>query len=71
MSEFALATAMPFDLGVHLTVVGAVMALAQLSHIAQRTERLPRNLHPMDVDPSRDEKAARASSSWSPPPSPR
>ncbi len=40
VGEFELATAMLFDLGVALVVVGAVlMALAQLSHVAQRAAR--------------------------------
>ncbi len=40
VGEFELASAMLFDAGVFLTVLGAVMlALAQLSHIAQRAAR--------------------------------
>ena len=40
IGEFELASAMLFDVGVFLTVFGAVMlALAQLSHIAQRAAR--------------------------------
>ena len=40
IGKFELATAMLFDAGVFLTVFGAVMlALAQLSHIAQRAAR--------------------------------
>ena len=40
VGEFELATAMLFDLGVALVVVGAVlMALAQLSHVTQRAAR--------------------------------
>lgn len=40
IGEFELATAMVFDLGVSIVVVGAVMmALAQLSHVAQRADR--------------------------------
>ena len=40
IGEFELATAMLFDLGVALVVVGAVlMALSQLSHVAQRATR--------------------------------
>ena len=40
IGEFELATAMLFDLGVASVVVGAVtMALAQLSHVAQRAAR--------------------------------
>ena len=42
IGEFELATAMIFDLGVAFVVVGAVvMALAQLSHVAQRAARQP------------------------------
>jgi multicomponent K+:H+ antiporter subunit A len=53
MQKFELATAMAFDLGVFLTVVGAVMlALASLSRIAIRAGETV-NLTPMDVDPSR------------------
>lgn len=51
--EFELATAMLFDVGVFLTVVGAVMlALAHLSRVSRRAEHLPVNPSPMDVDPS-------------------
>ncbi len=40
IGKFELASAMAFDTGVFLTVLGAVMlALAQLSHIAQRAAR--------------------------------
>src|SRR3546814_16816221 len=39
LEEFELATAIGFDLGVFLTVVGSVMvALANLSRLARRTE---------------------------------
>jgi multicomponent K+:H+ antiporter subunit A len=42
IGEIELATAMLFDLGVAAVVVGAVMmALAQLSHVAQRAARQP------------------------------
>jgi multicomponent K+:H+ antiporter subunit A len=53
MEKFELATAMAFDLGVFLTVVGAVMlALESLSRLARAAgERA--NIHPMDIDPSR------------------
>ena len=48
VGEVELATAMLFDLGVFAVVFGAVMlALAQLSHIAQRAARAGRN----DRDP--------------------
>ncbi|MEX0924233.1 MAG: monovalent cation/H+ antiporter subunit A [Rhodovibrionaceae bacterium] len=52
LEKFELATAMIFDLGVFLTVVGSVMlALASLSRIARRAgETL--NPDPMDIDPS-------------------
>ena len=54
VGSFELATAMAFDVGVAVTVVGAVMlALAELSHIAQRAEKDARSEHPMDVDPGR------------------
>jgi multicomponent K+:H+ antiporter subunit A len=54
IGEIELATAMAFDLGVALAVIGAVMlALAELSSVAQRAEKLERIDHPMDVDPSR------------------
>ncbi|MFN3938204.1 MAG: monovalent cation/H+ antiporter subunit A [Gemmobacter sp.] len=53
MEKFELATAMAFDLGVFLTVVGAVMlALASLSRIAIRAGETI-NVEPMDRDPSR------------------
>ncbi len=56
IGEIELASAMLFDIGVALTVVGAVMlALAQLSGAAQRAEKLERSEHPMDIDPSRSE----------------
>jgi multicomponent K+:H+ antiporter subunit A len=59
VGEFELATALAFDIGVSLTVVGAVMlALAQLSNVAQRAEKLERTEHPMDVDPSRARETA-------------
>ena len=42
IGEFELATAMLFDTGVACVVLGAVtMALAQLSHVAQRAARQP------------------------------
>lgn len=54
VGAFELATAMAFDLGVALTVIGAVMqALAELSNAAQRAEKDEPNEHPMDVDPAR------------------
>jgi len=58
IGEFELATAMLFDIGVAAAVIGAVMlALAELSHIAQRAEKLDRVDHPMDIDPSREREA--------------
>ncbi|MDV7143551.1 monovalent cation/H+ antiporter subunit A [Tropicimonas sp. TH_r6] len=52
IEEFELATAMAFDLGVFLTVIGAVMlAIYTLSHIARRTGESV-NVSPMDYDPS-------------------
>jgi len=54
IGSFELASAMAFDIGVAATVVGAVMlALAELSHIAQRAEKDARSEHAMDVDPAR------------------
>ncbi|WBU52732.1 monovalent cation/H+ antiporter subunit A [Paracoccus sp. SCSIO 75233] len=53
LEEFELATAMAFDLGVFLCVLGAVMlALNSLSRIARRAGETV-NREPMDVDPSR------------------
>ncbi len=60
VGKFELATAMAFDLGVALTVIGAVMlALAALSDVAQRASKVKRVEHPMDVDPSRIGEDAR------------
>ncbi|WP_241233471.1 monovalent cation/H+ antiporter subunit A [Altericroceibacterium xinjiangense] len=54
IGEFELATALLFDIGVALTVIGAVMlALSQLSNVAQRAEKIEHVEHPMDIDPSR------------------
>ncbi len=61
IGQFELATAMLFDIGVALTVIGAVMlALAQLSQVAQRAEKQPPSEAPnaMDIDPGRNEPAA-------------
>ncbi|MGP1356258.1 monovalent cation/H+ antiporter subunit A [Roseicyclus sp.] len=61
VEEFELATAMLFDLGVFLTVLGAVMLmLYSLSRIAQHTGETV-NLEPMDYDPGEhaDEEKAR------------
>ena len=55
IEEFEWATAMAFDLGVFLTVVGAVMlALQSLSSMARRTGETV-NVFPMDVNPARGE----------------
>ncbi|WP_235979952.1 monovalent cation/H+ antiporter subunit A [Croceibacterium atlanticum] len=60
IGEIELATALLFDIGVALTVVGAVMlALAQLSGAAQRAEKLEGTDYPMDIDPSRPGGAGR------------
>ncbi|MHB9880145.1 monovalent cation/H+ antiporter subunit A [Pacificimonas sp. ICDLI1SI03] len=54
VGEVELATALLFDIGVGLTVVGAVMlALGQLSNAAQRAEQVEHSDQPMDIDPSR------------------
>ncbi|OWK33088.1 monovalent cation/H+ antiporter subunit A [Sphingomonas mucosissima] len=55
VGKFELATAMLFDIGVALAVIGAVMlALAELSHIAQRAQKEPaEDDGPMDVDPAK------------------
>ncbi|MEO1119894.1 MAG: hydrogen gas-evolving membrane-bound hydrogenase subunit E, partial [Pseudomonadota bacterium] len=55
MEEFELATAMAFDVGVFLTVVGAVMlSLESLSRIARHAGETV-NLEPMDVMPDKTE----------------
>jgi len=52
--EFELATALGFDLGVFLCVVGAVMlSLESFSRLARRAGDAASE-HPMDIDPSRD-----------------
>ncbi len=54
LEEFELATAAIFDLGVFLTVLGAVMlSLASLSRIALRAGETV-NVQPFDIDPSVD-----------------
>ncbi len=54
MEEFELATAMGFDLGVFLAVVGAVMlSLESFSRLSRRQGDRPSE-HPMDIDPSRE-----------------
>jgi multicomponent K+:H+ antiporter subunit A len=53
--KFELATAMGFDLGVFLAVVGAVMlSLESFSRLAQRSRGQPSQFA-MDIDPSRDD----------------
>ncbi|WP_167302425.1 monovalent cation/H+ antiporter subunit A [Sphingobium vermicomposti] len=54
IGTFELATAMFFDVGVAMTVIGAVMlALAELSHVAQRVQKEPDDDEgPMDIDPA-------------------
>jgi multicomponent K+:H+ antiporter subunit A len=53
IEEFELATALTFDLGVSLCVVGAVMlALESLSRLSHRRGERP-SPYPMDIDPSR------------------
>jgi multicomponent K+:H+ antiporter subunit A len=53
--EFELATAALFDLGVFLSVVGAVMlSLESFSRLARRHDT-PDSEYPMDIDPSREE----------------
>jgi multicomponent K+:H+ antiporter subunit A len=53
IEEFEWATAMAFDVGVFLTVVGAVMlALNSLSSMARRAGETV-NVAPMDIDPAR------------------
>ena len=52
---------MIFDLGVFLTVVGAVMlALASLSQVARRAGETM-NIDPMDIDPSSSPREPKAS----------
>jgi len=53
LGDFELSSAMAFDLGVFLTVVGAVMlALAQLSQLGESTNREATNEEPMDFNPA-------------------
>ena len=57
MNEFELATAMAFDVGVFLAVVGAVMlALASLSSMNRRAGETV-NVDPMDINPARAQDA--------------
>ncbi|MEM7613927.1 MAG: hydrogen gas-evolving membrane-bound hydrogenase subunit E, partial [Pseudomonadota bacterium] len=54
-NEFELATALLFDLGVFLSVVGAVMlSLESFSRLARRAQE-DHSEHPMDIDPSRQD----------------
>ena len=57
IGDFELATAMLFDTGVAMTVIGAVMlALAELSHIAVRANKesgVAAADGPMDIDPAK------------------
>ncbi|NVO26210.1 monovalent cation/H+ antiporter subunit A [Donghicola sp. C2-DW-16] len=56
LQKFELATAMGFDLGVFLAVVGAVMlTLESLSRLAYRRGDVP-DEYPMDINPSRQPK---------------
>ncbi|TYO91192.1 monovalent cation/H+ antiporter subunit A [Oceanicella actignis] len=58
LEKFELATAALFDLGVFLTVLGAVLlALESLARYAWRPNIA--SAHPMDIDPTRDEAAQR------------
>jgi multicomponent K+:H+ antiporter subunit A len=60
IEKFELATAMAFDVGVFLCVVGAVMlALESLSRLAHRSGERP-SPYPMDVDPSRAAETEKA-----------
>jgi multicomponent K+:H+ antiporter subunit A len=60
IEKFELATAMAFDAGVFLCVVGAVMlALESLSRLAHRRGERP-SPYPMDVDPSRTKEPEQA-----------
>ncbi|MDO5641545.1 MAG: monovalent cation/H+ antiporter subunit A [Paracoccus sp. (in: a-proteobacteria)] len=59
IERFELATAIAFDLGVFLCVLGAVMlALNSLSRIARKAGE-PVNTEPMDIDPSRNHPETR------------
>jgi multicomponent K+:H+ antiporter subunit A len=60
IEKFELATAMAFDAGVFLCVVGAVMlALESLSRLAHRRGERP-SPYPMDIDPSRTAQTEKA-----------
>jgi multicomponent K+:H+ antiporter subunit A len=50
IGEFELASAMAFDLGVYLTVVGTViLALSQIARVEARAERKPVPEGPSDI----------------------
>lgn len=58
LEEFEVASALAFDLGVFLTVVGSVMlALESFSRIARQADRQEESDRPMDIDPSREQEA--------------
>jgi multicomponent K+:H+ antiporter subunit A len=51
LGDIEIASAVAFDLGVFLTVVGVtILSLAQISRIAQRAERSPDTDSPMDIE---------------------
>jgi multicomponent K+:H+ antiporter subunit A len=56
-NEFELATAVLFDLGVFLSVVGAVMlSLESFSRLARRSN-MHESEYPFEIDPSRENRA--------------
>ena len=58
--KFELATAALFDVGVFLSVVGAVMlSLESFSRLARRSESIESE-YPMDIDPSRQDQPPQA-----------
>ncbi|TCD06555.1 monovalent cation/H+ antiporter subunit A [Erythrobacteraceae bacterium CFH 75059] len=60
VGQFELASALLFDVGVSLAVVGAVLlALGQLANLMQRAARLEVDAEPMDIDPTRGAGAVR------------
>jgi multicomponent K+:H+ antiporter subunit A len=60
IGEVELATAMAFDLGVFLTVVGVVMlTLANLSRVGRKAEPIPEPDRPMDIELPEPASAAR------------
>ncbi|ANT61068.1 cation:proton antiporter [Salipiger sp. CCB-MM3] len=60
LEKFELASAMAFDLGVFLSVVGAVMlSLESFSRLARRADT-ETSEHAMDIDPSRDTETGEA-----------